>query len=78
MSNVTRLPVSPKDSKGFCEMLAEMGDEIENIAVVIHMNKDSRAPGQTLVFSTPMTNERVTWLRYIFNESFTPVHGDDV
>ncbi len=61
----------------FCAHLTEIAEHIEDIAVVIQYKN-----GTALVFSTPMNNERVSWMKWVFDHEFNPhitgVDDDDL
>lgn len=51
----------------FCAMLLQHADEIEDIAAVVHWKE-----GSTEIYQTTMTNEQVTWMRWVFDQDFRP------
>ncbi len=51
----------------FCAKLTEMADEIEYIVCAVQYKT-----GEASVFSTPMPNKDVAWLRWVLSQDFRP------
>ncbi len=51
----------------FCANLAEIADDVENIACVVQFKT-----GTAEVFSTVMNNGERAWLRWVFDSEFQP------
>lgn len=58
----------------FCAQLLEMADKVEHIACVVQFKKEYSS---TEVFSTTMSSDSMTWLRWVFDQDFRPERSND-